>query len=154
MAHAGDGSAAIVDCWIEDETGERTDQITHGRPASVRMEIEWRPAAENPHFGFMVSDEGGRGVLAIASESTVRATGAFEAGETLTVNVAFDCLLANGSYSISPEVRHGTTERRLMDHRENAASFHVAGAPPSGGMVELPHAMSFSRSAAVERTGT
>ncbi len=153
-AHAGDGSAAIVGCWMEDEHGERAEQVAHGRPARVRMEVEWRTEAENPNFGFMVSDERGRGVLAIASESTMPETGTFAAGETLTVDVGFDCLLANGSYSVSPEVRHGTTERRLMDHRENAASFDVTGAPPSGGMVELPHTMSFSRAATVERTGT
>jgi ABC-type polysaccharide/polyol phosphate transport system ATPase subunit len=154
IAHAGDGSAAIVDCWLEDETGERAEQIPHGRPTRIRMEVEWRVTAEGPNFGFMISDERGRGVLALASESTIRDTGTFKAGENVTVDVALDCLLAGGSYSVSPEVRHGTAERRLMDHRENAASFEVVGMAPSGGIVELPHEMSFSRSAAVERAGS
>ena len=38
-------------------------------------------------------------------------------------------MLAAGEYQVSPEVRHHGGERRLMDHRENAASFEVIGAP-------------------------
>jgi len=153
-AHAGDGTAAILDCWMEDETGERSAQLPHGRPARVRVEVEMRADAVHPNFGFMITDEQGRGVLAIASEATKPQSGHFNAGETVTVDVAFDCVLAVGGYSVSPEVRHSGTERRLKDHRENATSFDVVGAAVSGGMVDLPHSISFARAATVERTGS
>ena len=154
VAHAGDGSAAIVDCWTEDENGDRAPAIQHGRPARIRMDVELRVEAENPNFGFMVTDEQGRGVLAIASEVKQPESGSYRAGDTVRVDVAFDCVLAAGEYQISPEVRHPGVERRLMDHRENAASFEVIGAQATGGMVDLPHSLSVSRGQSVERTGS
>ena len=48
VVHAGDGTAAIVDCWIEDEHGERVDELPQGRPARMRMEVELRTEAETP----------------------------------------------------------------------------------------------------------
>jgi ABC-type polysaccharide/polyol phosphate transport system ATPase subunit len=152
VLHSGDGSAAIVDCWTEDENGARAETIQHGRPTRIRMDVEMRADAEDPNFGFMVTDEQGRGVLAIASEVKQPKTGRYRAGDTLRVDVAFDCVLAAGEYQISPEVRHQGAERRLMDHRENAASFEVTGARISGGMVDLPHSLSVSRAETMERT--
>ena len=154
VLHTGDGSAAIADCWTEDESGSRSENIQHGRPARIRMDVELRADSENPNFGFMVTDEQGRGVLAIASEVKKPQSGSFRAGDVVRVDVAFDCVLAAGEYQISPEVRHPGAERRLMDHRENAASFEVIGAPPMGGMVDLPHSLSVSRAETVEKTGS
>ncbi len=118
------------------------------------MDVELRADAENPNFGFMVTDEQGRGVLAIASEVKQPQTGSYRAGEIVHVDVAFDCVLAAGEYQISPEVRHPGVERRLMDHRENAASFEVIGRAATGGMVDLPHSLSVSRAETVEKTGS
>ena len=154
VLHAGDGSAAIADCWTEDENGARVENIQHGRPARIRMDVELRTDAENPNFGFMVTDEQGRSVLAIASEVKQPSSGSYRAGEVVCVDVAFDCILAAGEYQISPEVRHHGVERRLMDHRENATSFGVVGAPTTGGMIDLPHSLSVSRSETAERTGS
>ena len=152
LAHAGDGAAAILECWTEDENGGRASVLQHGRPARVRMDVEVRAEAQNPHFGFMVTDEQGRGVFAFSSDAKRPESGVFAAGETIRVDVAFDCILASGQYWLSPEVRHHGEGRRLMDHRENAASFEVAGAPPSGGMVDLPHSVSLERAETAGRT--
>jgi len=153
-SHAGDGTAAILDCWMEDDTGERSERIRHGRAVRMRMEVEFRAEADEPRFGFMVTDEQGRGVLAIASESTNYATGRYSAGDRITVDVDFDCVLARGGYSVSPEVRRKGEGRELMDHRENATSFDVYGSRGVGGMVDLPHELSCTPVAAAERTGS
>ena len=137
--HAGDGSAAIADVWVEDEDGSRVEALTHGRRCRIRMEVELRAQAADPAFGFMVTDEQGRAVLSIASDATRPRTGTFPAGERITMGVAFDCVLAPGRYFVSPEVRHHGASRGFMDHRENAASFAVTGGREGAGMVDLPH---------------
>ena len=154
VAHGGDGTAAILECWVEDETGEPAEELRHGRPARVRMEVALRTDSDHPYFGFVVTDEQGRAVLAIVSTAAPPESDHFAAGEVVLVDIAFDCVLAAGNYSVSPEVRHSGAERRLMDHRENAASFQVVGVHVSGGMVDLPRTISFSRVEAVERTGS
>ena len=80
-SHAGDGTAAILDCWIEDDDG-RALGAAPARPAPCGC--GWRsscaPTPTNPRFGFMVTDEQGRGVLAIASESTATPPGGYSRG--------------------------------------------------------------------------
>jgi ABC-type polysaccharide/polyol phosphate transport system ATPase subunit len=136
---AGDGSAAITDAWVEDEEGKRVDTLTVGRPCRVCTDVQFRAAVEDPVFGFSVTDERQRVVLGVHSGSTRPRSGSFAGGERVTVEVSFDCVLASGNYFISPEVRHRDTERTLIDHRDNAASFVVGGGKPVAGVVDLPH---------------
>jgi ABC-type polysaccharide/polyol phosphate transport system ATPase subunit len=128
---AGDGSAAIGDVSVED--------AVHGRSCRIRMEVEARAALESPVFGFVITDEQGRMVSSLTSETTHRDTGSFTAGERIEVETRFECVLASGLYFVSPEVRHPGRERRMIDHRENAAAFRVSGAREEAGMVDLPH---------------
>ena len=146
--HGGDGSAAILDTWVEDEAGERVQTVAHGSQVRVRMEIELRADAVHPAFGFVVSDEQGRMILALASEHTVPYTGRFSAGERVTLDWSFECILASGRYSVSPEARHSGQVRRLMDHRESAGFFEVTGARSGVGMVDLAHELEVTRTGA------
>jgi ABC-2 type transport system ATP-binding protein len=148
---AGDGSAAITDSWIENEEGRRVDSVPHGRPCGLCAEIQFRAAVQDPLFGFSVTNEGQRVVLGINSGRTHPRSGTFESGERVTVELSFDCVLATGSYFVSPEVRHRDEERRLIDHRDNAASFVVSGGEPVAGVVDLPHDLQIVR--AEERAG-
>jgi ABC-2 type transport system ATP-binding protein len=136
---AGDGGAAILDAWVEDESGERTEGLVHGRRCRLCMLVQLRAPAEDPLFGFAITDESHRVVLRLSSATSRPRSGSFEAGERLTVEAGFDCLLATGRYFVSPEVRHEGSEHRLMDHRDNAASFFVSGAREGAGLVDLAH---------------
>ncbi|HEY1358194.1 MAG TPA: ABC transporter ATP-binding protein [Thermoleophilaceae bacterium] len=136
---AGDGAAAISDAWIEDEDGKRVDTITQGRSCRMCMTVQFRAAVEDPLFGFSLTDERQRVVLSINSGRTHSRSGSFGSGDRARIAVAFDCVLADGNYFISPEVRHRDQERRLIDHRDNAATFVVSGGKPVAGILDLPH---------------
>ena len=136
---AGDGAAAISDAWIEDEEGKRTDSIPQGRPCRLCAQVQFRAAIEDPLFGFSVTDERQRVVMSVNSGRMISRSGSFHGGETVTIEVSFDCVFASGNYFISPEVRHRDEERRLIDHRDNAAAFVVSGGKPVAGIVDLPH---------------
>jgi ABC-type polysaccharide/polyol phosphate transport system ATPase subunit len=136
---AGDGSAAIMDSWIEDEEGKRAESVAAGRPCRLCAQVQFRSDVEDPLFGFSVSDERQRVVLAVNSGDTQPRSGRFASGERVTAELGFDCVLAPGNYFISPEVRHRTKEQELIDHRDNAAMFAVTGGKPVAGMVDLPH---------------
>jgi hypothetical protein len=79
------------------------------------------------------------------SGRTQSRSGSFAGGERVTVSVGFDCVLADGNYFISPEVRHRDQERRLIDHRDNAATFVVSGGKPVAGILDLPHDLQILR---------
>jgi ABC-type polysaccharide/polyol phosphate transport system ATPase subunit len=148
---AGDGSAAITDAWIEDEEGKRVDSVPHGRPCRLCSEVQFRAAVEDPLFGFSLTDERQRVVFSVNSGRTYSRSGHFAGGERVTVEVSFDCVFASGNYFVSPEVRHRDEELTLIDHRDNAATFVVAGGKPVAGVVDLPHDLQILR--AEERAG-
>src|SRR5215208_892132 len=91
---AGDGSAAITDAWVEDEEGNRVDSIAQGRPCRVCQQVQFRAAVENPLFGFSVTDERQRVVIGLNSGRTQPRSGSFAAGDRVSVEVGFDCVLA------------------------------------------------------------
>ena len=103
------------------------------------MEVELRAEVENPQFGFMVSDERGRGVLAIASESTQHEPGRYAAGDDgdRATWTSTACWPAAATRS-RPRCAAGPAEPRLMDHRENAASFDVSGRRPAAAWSTCP----------------
>jgi ABC-type polysaccharide/polyol phosphate transport system ATPase subunit len=135
---AGDGSAAVMDSWIEDEAGKRVDSVAVGRPCRLCAQVQFRSDVEDPLFGFSVTDERQRVVLSINSGDAQPRSGRFAAGERVKVEVGFDCVLATGRYFISPEVRHRGKDQALIDHRDNAATFAVSGGKPVAGVVDLP----------------
>jgi ABC-type polysaccharide/polyol phosphate transport system ATPase subunit len=150
----GDGSAAIVDAWVEDENGERTHDLAHGRPCRLCMLVEPRSSMDEPVFGFAVTDAQHRAVLALASDPGRTGSGGLVEGEPLRVEVGFECLLASGHYQVSPEVRHPGTDRRMIDHREGAAFFNVSGARRGTGIIDPPHDFGVARAREPARTRT
>ena len=149
----GDGTAALVDTWFEDRTGQRVDVLEHGEPCGIGMRVAFRAFAEDPVFGVVLSDHEHRTVFAATSEWTHARSGRFEAGDEVEVVVRFECLLASGRYFASPEVGRPGRSRRLMDHRLDAATVTVQGSRQGAGVVDLPHEVSIAAvGAAVERS--
>jgi ABC-type polysaccharide/polyol phosphate transport system ATPase subunit len=138
-AHLGDGAAAIGETWFEDEHGTRTAMITHDAGCAIGMRVRFREAVEDPVFGAVVTDERHRVVFAATSASSEPRSGAFAAGQEVTVRLRFHNVLASGRYFASPQVAYSGTGQRLMDHRENAATTVVTGGRQGAGTIDLPH---------------
>jgi ABC-type polysaccharide/polyol phosphate transport system ATPase subunit len=151
--HTGDGSAAIVDVWVEGADGTRLDTAEHGAPCTVAMRVAFRERVERPQFGVVISDEWYRPVFAATTAWRHRDTGTFEAGEQVEARLDLENLLAAGSYLVSPEVTYDSTPRQVIDHREQGARLQVSGGRHGAGIVDLPHEFALQRLETVETTG-
>lgn len=151
--HAGDGSGAILDVWLEDADGGRVQRaLTHGTRGKVAMLVEFRAPVERPQFGVVITDSLHRPVFAATTAWCRAGTGTFEAGQRLEVRLEFENLLAAGSYFVSPEAVHAETPRRVIDHKENAAVIEVQGGRTGAGIVDLPHDFALNRLTELEPT--
>jgi ABC-type polysaccharide/polyol phosphate transport system ATPase subunit len=145
--HVGDGAAAILESWFEDEHGARSAMIGHDAACAVGMRVRFREDAEDPIFGAVVTDERHRVVFAATSASSEARSGSFSAGQEIDVRLRFHNVLASGRYFVSPQVAYRGTGQRLMDHRENGATVVVTGGREGSGTIDLPHTVDISPAA-------
>jgi energy-coupling factor transporter ATP-binding protein EcfA2 len=140
----GDGSAEIVDAWVQTAGGRRTDTLEHGGSCALVMRLRVLEPADEPIFGFVLSDEQHRRVLVVTSEADDRPTGRFEAGDVVDVAVSFDNWFAPGRYFLSPQVGYPGTTGRLKTMFEDFTTFIITGTQTGGGIVDIPHQFDWS----------
>lgn len=144
---SGDGGAAILDAWFEDERGERATMLELGRRCTFAARVRFAASAEHPVFGLTVQNAGHDTVFAASTQWQESETGHFDAGEEAVFRVRFDNVLAPGRYDATPVVAQRGSGAALMDRRERYCSIVVSGTHSSGALLELPY------EAVVERTG-
>jgi ABC-type multidrug transport system ATPase subunit len=135
----GDGSAEIVDAWVQTAGGRRTDTLEQGESCALVMRVRLLEPTEDPVFGFALSDEQHRRVLVVTSESEERPTGAWEAGDLADVAVSFDNWFVPGRYFLTPQVGYPGGVGRLRTMHEDFTTFITTGAGGVGGVVDVPH---------------
>jgi ABC-type glutathione transport system ATPase component len=145
----GDQAVEIVDAWFEDASGRRVQAMEQGSACKFEFRAEVRRDVPAASLGMTLSDETGRVVFVTSTSWRGRQTGPLAAGETVTFTVALENRFAPGSYMATPIVAHDTAGEQLMDMRLNLVPLVVTGTHSSGGLVDLPHEISFRRSGAV-----
>ena len=149
----GTGRAIIVKAWSQDADGTHTTTFEQGGVCALCLRIRFVSDAVDPVLRAIVSDPDGQPVFVAASEWH-EPLGAFVPGEILDLAVSFDNWLAPGRYSVTWQVLHPGTGRRVMAEQTEALSIVVTGSRAGGGVVDIPHAFDFLRSgAAPERLG-
>jgi ABC-type polysaccharide/polyol phosphate transport system ATPase subunit len=144
-AGEGDGSAVVVDAWVQDADGRRAEMLEQSRPCALCMRVRFHEAISEPVFGFVLSDEQHRSVFAVTTEWDDRPTGSYAPGEVVDVAVSFDNWFAPGRYYGSPRVVRPGPGRRAMAHLEESVTVVVAGSRAGGGVVDIPHEFHLDR---------
>ncbi len=142
---SGDGGAAIVDAWFENEEGERAATLFQGRQCSFHSTVEIREDVVDPVFGFVLMDDHHRRVFATTTTWQQKETGPFSAGERVELSVAFDNWFTGGRYVASPFVAHKGLGNDVMDERHDFVSVAIIGSHEGGGVVDLPHEVTVNR---------
>jgi ABC-type polysaccharide/polyol phosphate transport system ATPase subunit len=142
---SGDGGAAIVDAWFENDEGERAATLFQGRQCSFHSTVEIREDVVDPVFGFVLMDDHHRRVFATTTTWQEKETGPFSAGERVELAVAFDNWFTGGRYMASPFVAHKGLGNDVMDERHDFVSVAIIGSHEGGGVVDLPHEVTVSR---------
>lgn len=135
----GDGTAEIIDSWVQTADGRRVDTLEQGESCALLMRVRLLEPAQDPVFGFVLSDEQHRRVLVVTTEADGRPTGRWEAGDVLNVAVSFDNWFVPGRYFLSPQVGYPGGVGRLKTLHEDFTTFVTTGAAGAGGVVDVPH---------------
>jgi ABC-2 type transport system ATP-binding protein len=138
--------AEIRAAWFEDERGERIKELSQGGPCTICIEVRFHQAMDEPIFAFHIRNEPRHTVFATSSDRDGTSVGGFAAGETAQVRVRVaNWWLAPNRYTISPSVAHAGLGADVIDLREDLASIVVHGTRVSGGLADLPHAITVER---------
>ncbi|HYV16944.1 MAG TPA: ABC transporter ATP-binding protein [Conexibacter sp.] len=141
----GDRSAEIVDAWFEDAAGARISELTHGKPCRVCMEARFHEPIEDPVFGFTLRNDVGATIFATSTDLSDVATGGFAAGETVVVRLAFDNVMTQSTYTVTPSIARAGLGADALDLRADLAKLVVHGGPWTGAVVNLPHTFAVQR---------
>ena len=139
----GDDDARIVECWIEDEQGERVETCMQGRAVHVPDPGRVRARRRGPglHDDLLQRPAGTR-CSSPRLRSTSERSGASPPGDAATfsvdarLRVRARALPAGGDRR--PPRRAATD---VIDRWDKVLSFVVVGPDATGGLVDLPHRM-------------
>jgi hypothetical protein len=109
------------------------------------MEARFNAPIEEPVFGFTLRDDPGTTIFAATTDLTGVATGRFEAGETVVVRMAFDNVMTQSTYSVTPSIARAGLGADALDLRADLAKLVVHGGPKTGAVVNLPHVFEVTR---------
>ena len=143
----GDGAARIVDAWFEDADGQRTAHLAQGTRASFAMRIAFTTHFPEPVPAVLLEDEQHRPLMATSTYDAGLSTGLNDPGEEAVFRVSFENVFAPGRIFASPWILH-PGGAALADRRPRMTSVVVSSVRRSGGIVDLPHSVTYERAGA------
>ena len=141
----GDRAAEIVDAWFENAAGERIVEMAHGEVCRVCMEARFDAPIENPVFGFTLRNDVGATIFAATTDLVHGETGAFAAGDEVTVRLEFQNWMVRSTYTVTPSIARPGLGADALDLRADLAQLIVHGGFYTGGVTNLPHAFEVTR---------
>jgi ABC-type polysaccharide/polyol phosphate transport system ATPase subunit len=134
----GDEGARLLDCWIENEAGERDTTVEHNKPIRLHAELEILRDAAGVEVGFVIANADGLGLFEFGTAVESRDGGdSLQAGERVRVEAVLKNPLAPGRHFIHCGVQSARGGIYLYAH--NAGDFVIFGGPPTKGVVSLAH---------------
>jgi ABC-type polysaccharide/polyol phosphate transport system ATPase subunit len=134
----GDGEARVLEVWLEDEDGQRLQNVPQQRRVVLKARVRFMIDAEDPVGSVFVYNEEHRAVLVATTWIEHDRTGTFGAGEEVVFSFEFDNVLAPGRYSPVIELAHRGSGLDVMDRFSGTFSFVVTATTPLGGVIDLP----------------
>jgi hypothetical protein len=149
-ARPGDHDARIVEAWIEDEQGARTETCMQGRSYTFRTQVEFARDVRDPAFTMIFYNDRWDELFVATTAFDSERAGRFAAGESATFSVGFECVFAPGRYLPSAIVAHEGAGNNVIDRWDRVISFVVVGPTATGGLVDVPHSTRLERGAPAE----
>jgi hypothetical protein len=143
-AHDTDAGAAgvpdvnvrVVDAWLENERGERVDNVEQGAPIVLGMVFEARHPLERPVFGFHFLDQDGVTVFGF-NETLGSEPDRLEPGQRVRISGRIENPLLPGRYFVSCWISRNRTQGDLALHVIRPLEFVVYGTRPGPGSVAV-----------------
>jgi ABC-2 type transport system ATP-binding protein len=139
----GDGRAEILDAWVEDEQGQRSEALPTGRPCTFAVRVRFLAEVEDPLFAIDVQNSHRDRLLSASNVRSEPRCGIFHAEEEVVFQVRFQIVLAPDRYYVTPSVaRQGGA---WIDRRERMLSVVVTGPHSFDALLELPYELVVER---------
>jgi len=135
---AGDGSARIIDGWLENETGKRVTLVLQGERCTFRAIVQFNEPVEHPSLTVAFRNDQGQNVFILTTIIDHDETGGYRAGERVEFAVSFDNILSPGRHEPLANLAHRGGGHDLMDRWEKQMSFIVTSSHATGGIVDVP----------------
>ena len=127
----------MIDAWLENEHGERIENLEFGEPIRLRAVVEARQDLESP--GFTLQAVNGDGVVfEVSTSADHREEGTvMTAGSRATISATMENPLMPGRYAIACYVGVSRNEQETAQQSLKLLDFVVFGTTTAGGIVSV-----------------
>jgi ABC-2 type transport system ATP-binding protein len=134
-----DVNVRVVDGWLENDVGERVDNIEQGEPIGLEVVFEARHALVEPVFGFHFLNDNGETVFGFNRTLTVRdgEPNRIAAGQRVRIAGKIENPLLPGRYFVNCWISRNRTQGDLALHVMRLLEFVVYGTRPGPGSVSV-----------------
>ena len=136
-----DVNVRLVDVWLEDEVGERVENVEQGKPIRFNLVVEARHDLEGPIFGFQVLNVDEVPILgfgkALPDEEDDDDLDRIAAGERLKISATVENPLVPGRYAVNATISRNLTPGDTLIHDVRLLDFLVRGTDPNPGMIAV-----------------
>jgi ABC-type polysaccharide/polyol phosphate transport system ATPase subunit len=130
-----DVNARLLDAWLENEAGERVDNIEQGEPIGFNVIVEARHELVNPVFGFHFLNADGVQVFGL--NRSLEGADRVPAGERVRISGRIDNPLLPGRYFVNCWISRNRAQGDLALHVLRLLDFVVYGTRPGPGSVSV-----------------
>ncbi len=131
-----DVNVRVVDAWLEDERGERVENVEQGTPIGLGIVFEARHPLESPVFGFHFLNEDGATVFGF-NRTLGTEPDRLEPGQRVRISGKLENPLLPGRYFVSCWISRNRTQGDLALHVIRPLEFVVYGTRPGPGNVSV-----------------
>jgi ABC-2 type transport system ATP-binding protein len=133
-----DVNVRVVDAWLENDAGERVDNVEQGEPIGLGAVFEARHDLEGPVFGFHFLDDQGITVFGFNRSLGESPVGdRLPAGSRVRVAGRIENPLLPGRYFVNAWVARNRTQGDVALHVVQLLDFVVFGTRPGPGSVSV-----------------
>jgi ABC-type polysaccharide/polyol phosphate transport system ATPase subunit len=128
----------VTDSWLENEHGERIENVELGDPIRVGAVVEARQDLRNPGFTLQAAND--EGAIFEVSSAVERGEGStvMSAGARATIRATMENPLMPGRYAIVCYVGVSRNEEEVAQQSHKLLDFVVFGTTTAGGLVSVP----------------
>ena len=131
--------ARVVDAWLENDRGERIENLEVGEPIRLRAILEGRQDLANPAFALHVNNADGVEVFMLRASVEGSAEGIrVPAGSRATISAAIENPLLPGRYEIVCWIGFLRNEEEAAQQPISLLEFVVFGIDEGQGLVSVP----------------
>jgi ABC-type sulfate/molybdate transport systems ATPase subunit len=128
----------VVDAWLENEQGERIENVEVGEPIRLRTVVEARQDLKNPGFTLQAMNDDGV-IFEVSTEADQREAGiVMTAGSRATVSATMENPLVPGRYKIACYVGVLRNDEEIAQQSHKLLDFVVFGTETPSGVVSVP----------------